>query len=554
MKASRPIGGCSAGTHPEQDAEVDRLVSALQEGQLTHADRQRLEQLLEQPRARVRYRKLAMLHASLLYLWHHAAADQPQLAGRSGNPHGGSGHGGGRIGSAPAASVTVVGQLVIMWFRRLSRPTPFSLTVAGLVVGLVLAVAAILPLATSPGQGAADGGSRPAAAVAVVAAVHDVAWASAGSFGAGLSGAGSSAESGPLPGAALPLDSRLRLARGFVEIAFASGARLVVEGPADVVITGRDSARLDRGRLVVRTTHGPRGGSTTPLFTVATPRGFIDDLGTEFGVEVPAQGSEAVHVFEGVVSVSVGGDTADSRRPDAKLSGHRGGLPDRRDPDGERPRDVRLEAGGSVAIDADHSIRTIAVRTQRQFVRTLPDTGTLRACGLAQATGQPKPRRSAAWHGENVEEFDPVKARFVRFTIFETSSGQPCLDELEVFATDGRNVAREGTATASGTLPGYATHAIAHVNDGLYGNDHSWIGDMPRGWIQIELPAEAEIVRIVWSRDRTPSAKYVDRVPVKYVVSLSLDGRLWQHVAHGSDRLPFGSPRPAPEPEEPPIQ
>lgn len=526
MKASRPDGGCSAGTHPEQDAEVDRLVSALQEGQLTHADRQRLEQLLEQPRARVRYRKLAMLHASLLYLWHHAAADQPQLAGRSGNPHGGSGHGGGRIGSAPAASVAVLGQLAIMWFRRLSRPTPFSLTVAGLVVGLVLAVAAILPLATSPGQGAADGGSRPAAAVAVVAAVHDVAWASAGSFGAGLSGAGSSAESGPLPGAALPLDSRLRLARGFVEIAFASGARLVVEGPADVQITGRDSARLDRGRLVVRTTHGPRGGSTTPLFTVATPRGFIDDLGTEFGVEVPAQGSESVHVFEGVVSVSVGGDTAD----------------------------VRLEAGGSVAIDADHSIRPIAVRAERQFVRALPEAGTVRALGPAQATGQPKPRRSAAWHGENVEEFAAVKARFVRFTIFETSSGQPCLDELEVFATDGRNVARGGTATASGTLPGHAMHVVAHVNDGLYGNDHSWICNMPRGWIQIELPAEAEIVRIVWSRDRTPSAKYVDRVPVKYVVSLSLDGHLWQHVAHGSDRLPFGSPRPAPEPEEPPVQ
>ena len=554
MKASRPDGGCSAGTHPEQDAEVDRLVSALQEGQLTHADRQRLEQLLEQPRARVRYRKLAMLHASLLYLWHHAAADQPQPVGRSGNPHGGSGHGGGRIGSAPAASVAVVGQWAIMWFPRLLRPTPFSLTVAGLVVGLVLAVAAILPLATSPGQGAADGGSRPAAAVAVVAALHDVAWAGSGSSGAGLSGAGSSAESGPLPGEALPLDSRLRLARGLVEIAFASGARLVVEAPADVVITGRDSARLDRGRLVVRTTHGPRGGSTTPLFTVATPRGFIDDLGTEFGVEVPAQGSEAVHVFEGVVSVSVGGDAADSRRPDAKPSGNRGGPPDRRDPDGERPRDVRLEAGGSMAIDADRSIRTIAVRTQRQFVRTLPDTGTLRALGPAQATGQPKPRRSAAWHGENVEEFAAVKARFVRFTIFETSGQQPCLDELEVFATDGRNVAREGTATASGTLPGYATHAVAHVNDGLYGNDHSWICDMPRGWIQIELPAEAEIVRIVWSRDRTPSAKYVDRVSTKYLVSLSLDGTLWQHVVHGSDRLPFGSPRPAPEPEEPPVQ
>jgi hypothetical protein len=151
------------------------------------------------------------------------------------------------------------------------------------------------------------------------------------------------------------------------------------------------------------------------------------------------------------------------------------------------------------------------------------------------------------WHGENVEAFAPIKARYVRFAALETNGLEPCLDELEIFATDGRNVARDGTATASGTIPGYAMHAVAHLNDGLYGNDHSWVSDAPRGWIQIELPVEAEIDRIVWSRDRTASPLYVDRVPTKYVVSVSLDGKLWRHVAASGNRLPFGSPRPAPE-------
>jgi len=57
----------------------------------------------------------------------------------------------------------------------------------------------------------------------------------------------------------------------------------------------------------------------------------------------------------------------------------------------------------------------------------------------------------------NVEEFAPVEARFVRFTIRATNRGEPCLDELEIYAADGesRNVALAAggaRATASGSL------------------------------------------------------------------------------------------------------
>lgn len=43
----------------------------------------------------------------------------------------------------------------------------------------------------------------------------------------------------------------------------------------------------------------------------------------------------------------------------------------------------------------------------------------------------------------NLEEFAPVSARFVRFTILKTTGSQPCLDELEVCGPDAsaKNVA-----------------------------------------------------------------------------------------------------------------
>ena len=35
----------------------------------------------------------------------------------------------------------------------------------------------------------------------------------------------------------------------------------------------------------------------------------------------------------------------------------------------------------------------------------------------------------------NVDHFEPVKAKFVRFTVLGTSDAEPCLDELEVYSS-----------------------------------------------------------------------------------------------------------------------
>ncbi|HVX60849.1 MAG TPA: DUF1553 domain-containing protein, partial [Pirellulales bacterium] len=170
---------------------------------------------------------------------------------------------------------------------------------------------------------------------------------------------------------------------------------------------------------------------------------------------------------------------------------------------------------------------------------------------LEQAAVRPEfpALRPAVHRGENVDRFAPVKARRLRFEITATDSGiQPCLDELEVFSTQTppRNVALATAGTklrVSGTLPGHAIHQPQHVNDGRYGNAHSWISNQPgKGWVELEFPEAVEIDRVVWSRDRDSRPRYEDRLATQYEIKTSLDGQNWQTVAASSDRLDFHYP------------
>ncbi len=130
-------------------------------------------------------------------------------------------------------------------------------------------------------------------------------------------------------------------------------------------------------------------------------------------------------------------------------------------------------------------------------------------------------------------EFAPQEARLVRLVIRRPHAGQPCLDELEVYGPDSpTNLAlasRGAKARASSLLPGYAIHAVAHLNDGLYGNDHSWIAaSAGEEWAQIDLPAPARVARVVLSRDR--NGQFTDRQILEAEVRLSADGQTWQTV------------------------
>ena len=144
--------------------------------------------------------------------------------------------------------------------------------------------------------------------------------------------------------------------------------------------------------------------------------------------------------------------------------------------------------------------------------------------------------------------FPAARARFVRVVILASSGGQPCIDELEIYGPSGQQnlaLATRGVkATASSCLPGYAIHQVAHLNDGRYGNDHSWIAATTgREWAQIELFRAAELSKVVLSRDR--EGQYSDRMPAEIEVQLSSDGQQWKTVAHVKMILPPDPNRPA---------
>ncbi len=142
----------------------------------------------------------------------------------------------------------------------------------------------------------------------------------------------------------------------------------------------------------------------------------------------------------------------------------------------------------------------------------------------------------------NSDLLDPIQARFLRFTIHRTNASEPCIDELEIFSdAEDKNVALASCgsiAISSGNYMNDPKHQLQHINDGIYGNDHSWISDTDgSGWVQIELPEPIVINRVVWGRDR--EGTYTDRLAIDYSISVSFDGTDWQEVSNSARREPF---------------
>lgn len=331
---------------PRPESELARLTGALVDGSLTRPDRDRLEQLLEHPDARRAFRKLSHLHANLLCLWHESSeakrgSDPPGQGGRL--SAGRSGRRSPRRGAGPegrfAAAVAVVGRTVAGWLHALSRPVPLACIVAGSVLTAGLATFALVRIDTATRAGISA--APTADSVAFIADVHAVRWA---------------AGPGAAVGDFLAPNARLELKAGLAEVRYFDGAKVVVEGPASFIVTGPAAGRLAGGRIVAKTDHPAhaRGAAQKSLFTVVTPRGVIDDLGTEFGVEVPREGDESVHVFEGLVDVRTAAPGGKSARP---LSAA-----------------VRLSAGQAATVGMAAGVQRLAASsTTGRFTRRLPE-------------------------------------------------------------------------------------------------------------------------------------------------------------------------------------
>ncbi len=151
------------------------------------------------------------------------------------------------------------------------------------------------------------------------------------------------------------------------------------------------------------------------------------------------------------------------------------------------------------------------------------------------------PARPAVNARMNTDRIAPVKTRRLRFSIETTNSLEPCIDELEVFDTSGRNVALAASGaqvTSSGDREEPGTHELRFLHDGQYGNGHSWMSsETGKGWVVLEFSGEPELERIVWGRDR--QGTYLDRLATRYKIEVVDAAGNWRTVASSTDRLEF---------------
>jgi len=90
----------------------------------------------------------------------------------------------------------------------------------------------------------------------------------------------------------------LNLAEGYAEIAFDSGAIMVIQAPSQFTLESAQQLFLQRGQVVVSLK-----GCAEQTFVVRSPTACVVDYGTEFGVTVQEDGKTETYVYEGQVQI-----------------------------------------------------------------------------------------------------------------------------------------------------------------------------------------------------------------------------------------------------------
>jgi hypothetical protein len=183
----------------------------------------------------------------------------------------------------PAASVAKPSELAS---RAGWMPSPFTRGLLKYVVApvAIVAVAALVLFVDERQRQVALRPAFPVGAIAQIVALSDVAWQPDAAIHHEADG--------------LQKGASLGLARGIVEIMFACGATVVLEGPATFGITDAGAGTLSRGQLVATLENH------TGPFSIQTPSAVVIDRGTQFGVEVDAAGKTEVRVFAGLVELA----------------------------------------------------------------------------------------------------------------------------------------------------------------------------------------------------------------------------------------------------------
>lgn len=188
---------------------------------------------------------------------------------------------------------------------------------------------------------------------------------------------------------------------------------------------------------------------------------------------------------------------------------------------------------GNMTLDADSTFTLHAAESE------FSDAGVLIL--VPEGNTSPPTLRGPVNALGNVEQFEPIQARYVRFNVRKTNTIAPCIDELEIFeAGTGTNVA---LATA-GSIPSSSSeygnnekHKTIHLNDGQYGNSRSWIPGALESWAQIEFAEPKTIDRVAWARDR--EGAFDDRLAIDYTIEVATELGQWTTVASSRDRSSY---------------
>ena len=202
----------------------------------------------------------------------------------------------GRHEDGPGLEDSIMARLAQVPTPRRQRTWNPWWAVAGLT-----AVAAVVFLAvrergeqpgTANGRVMSTGGTPAPPAIAALSRVVEVAWADG--------------EPERLEGAELP-SGWLRLAFGTVQVDMFSGARLFVEGPAQLELRSPNEAFLLSGKVACELNDSARG------FRLLTPGLTVVNQGNSFGVKVTESGEQEVHALEGRVTIGRTGESGTSQ-------------------------------------------------------------------------------------------------------------------------------------------------------------------------------------------------------------------------------------------------
>jgi ferric-dicitrate binding protein FerR (iron transport regulator) len=251
--------------NPEIHRELQRLLSALCDHQLSEIQHTRLEELLQSDaECRRLYLEYVDVHAQLLtHQGLRAAAESPLGSDRSLReviPH--------PTRLPPSAPGR----------RKVSQALRYALVAAGTLAASLLVQFLWRPT-REPDSNRSPAEVRPPGYVATLTQAAGCLWegeVSRRRVGSRL------------------LAGEMRLRQGIARLHFDGGSDLVVEGPAVLRLDSGTAATVLSGKIVFK------GDETGVAFDLHTPSSTLVDLGTEYAVVVGPEGEE-VHVFEGEV-------------------------------------------------------------------------------------------------------------------------------------------------------------------------------------------------------------------------------------------------------------